>query len=229
VKNFRSLPLNCPLFEGIDRDDLPNLLDCLSARKKRYEKNSFVFMADEPPRFTGVVLSGSVHIIQDDFWGNRGIVSPAGPGELFAEAFPLAGIPRLPVSVRAAEKSEILLLDCKKIGASCPSACAFHARLVKNLLRILAEKNITLIQKMEHLTRRTTREKLLSFLSARARQARSRGFEIPFNRQELADYLSVDRSAMSASLCAMRDDGVLKFRKNRFELLRKNPVKAGGR
>jgi CRP-like cAMP-binding protein len=209
----------CHLFEGIEPSDLPVLLDCLAATRASFEKNSFIFMAGDPARSVGVVLSGRAHILQEDYWGNRSILTWIERGGLFGEAMACAEIPRLPVSVIAAEASDVLLINCGRIVAICPSACPFHARLVKNMVRILANKNVTLTQKIEHLTRRTTREKLLSYLSEQADRAVSDSFEIPFNRQELAEYLSVDRSAMSNELSKMRDENLLRYRRKYFELI----------
>ena len=168
----------------------------------------------------GVVLTGSLHIVQEDFWGRRTILTHIGPGELFGEAFAFAELERLPVSAMAAEDAEVLLLDQRKIMSPCPEACGFHSDLVGNMLRILARKNVGLVQKIAHLTRRSTREKLLSYLSIRAREAGSGSFSIPFNRQELADYLAVDRSALSNELSKMRDEGILEFDRNEFELFK---------
>jgi CRP-like cAMP-binding protein len=209
----------CPLFAGIDESELQALLDCLSASKRHFAKGSFVFMTGENVTAVGVVLSGSVHVLQEDFWGNRTILAHVGPGGLFAEAFSCAEVDKLPVSVIAAEPSDILFIDYKRIATTCSSACTFHTGLIKNMMHILAQKNVQLTQKIEHVTGRTTRAKLLAYLSAQARKAADNIFEIPFSRQELADYLSVDRSAMSNELCKMRDEGILRFHKNRFELL----------
>lgn len=194
------------------------LLDCLSAVERHYEKNSFIFMENDAVTSIGVVLSGKVHIVQEDFWGNRTILAETGPGGLFGEAFSCAETEKLPVSVLAASDADILLIDYRRIITTCSSACIFHTGLIKNMLWILAGKNIMLTQKIEILTKRTTRQKLLSYLSAQAIQAGSHSFEIPFNRQELAEYLSVDRSAMSNELGKMRDEGILSFARNRFEL-----------
>ncbi|AEF85789.1 cyclic nucleotide-binding protein [Treponema primitia ZAS-2] len=222
MKKYLPLLARCPLFKGIAGPDLVSLLECLSARHKKYEKDSFVFMADDEPRFIGVVLSGALHILQDDFWGNRVILARAEPGELFGEAFSCGGVKKLPVSVQAVEKSEVLLIDLTRIITTCSSVCVFHRDLIKNTLQDMARKNIALIKKMEHITRRTTREKLLSYLSSQAQQQGSTVLTIPFKRQELAEYLSVDRSAMSAELGKMQDQGLIRFNKNRFELLQKN-------
>ena len=211
---------NCRLFAGIDGNSLESLLTCLEAVSRVYAREDFIFTAGEKAEYVGIVLTGSVHVLQDDFWGRRMILAHIGPGGLFGEAFSCAGAVALPVSAAAAEPAEIMLIDYRKSVTTCSAACAFHSRLIGNMLGILAEKNILLTKKMEHLSRRTTRGKLLSFLSAQAMQAGSDCVEVPFNRQELADYLCVDRSALSRELGVMQAEGLLRYRKNRFELLR---------
>ncbi len=222
MKNFSQLKLikKCPLFNGLEDDDLAATLACLGVEEKSFPRDAFIFSAGEPLRRMGVLLAGSAHIVRDDFWGKREILARITPGELFAEALACAGIERFPVSVVAMEASEILFIDFKRITRVCPKACTAHSLLLDNMLRILARKNVLLVQKMEHLTRRSTREKLLSYLSAQARQTGENVFSIPFNRQELADYLSVDRSAMSAELSRMREEGILNFTRNEFELFK---------
>lgn len=207
------------LFSGISETDLPALLGCLSAKQAHYEKGRIIFLTGERTRSFGIVLSGQVQIYQEDYYGNRSILGYVGPGGLFAESFACADSKELPVSVQASAESELMFIDCTRIASPCANACAFHARLIRNLLNTIAKKNIALTQKIEFTAKRTTREKLLAYLSAEARRAKSSRFEIPFNRQELADYLAVDRSAMSAELGKLRDDGVLNFNKNQFELL----------
>jgi len=219
MEKYLDVLKKCPLFAGIGESELLTLLDCLSAIERNYDKNNFVFMTDGIVTLIGIVLSGSVHVIREDFWGSRTILARIEPGELFGEAFSCAETEKLPVSVLAAEASDILLIDYRKIITTCSSACTFHTGLIKNMLRILAKKNVMLTQKMEFITQRTTRDKLLAYLSAQARQAGNNTFEIPFNRQELAEYLSVDRSALSNELSKMRDDGILTFRRNHFTLL----------
>lgn len=209
-----------PLFAGISPDELPLLLKCLSVTIRGYGKNEFIFTHGDRVSFIGLVLEGSVQIIRENYWGSRSILSQMGPAELFAEAFSCAGVPTLEVSALAVQPCRILLMDYKKVITTCPSSCGFHSQLVQNMIRILAMKNIMLTQKMGHITMRSTREKVLSYLSARALEAGSGRFAIPFNRQELADYLSVDRSALSAELSKMKDEGILSYHKNQFELFR---------
>ncbi|HZK33728.1 MAG TPA: Crp/Fnr family transcriptional regulator [Bacillota bacterium] len=207
-----------PLLSGISKTDAETLLACLSAKERVYDKNDFIFSAGQQLDSIGLVVAGRVHIVKEDFWGNRTIIEQFASGDLFAEAFTYARVDTIPFSVMAVERTVILFLDHKKIAKLCPVACKFHNRLVENMLRIIAEKNMRLTQKINHLTKRTTREKLLSFLSEHAIRAASNSFNIPFNRQEMADYLSVDRSAMSNELSKMRDEGMIEFNKNLFEL-----------
>jgi CRP-like cAMP-binding protein len=139
---------------------------------------------------------------------------------LFAEAVVCSGMGRIPASVVAREKSEIFFADYKRVVTSCPSSCAFHSKLIRNMLGILARKNIMMSTKLEHITKRTIKEKLLSYLAEQAKRKGSRSFEIPYNRQELADYLSVERSALSAEMSKLKSGGVIDYRKNSFELLK---------
>lgn len=200
-----------PLFRDITPADLASLLDCLDARERAYEKGAWLLRRGEWTDRLGLVLSGTVHILREDFWGSRSIVGLAGPGEIFAESYALAGEP-LEVSVLAASDARVLFLRVETALTGC-------GQLTRNLTALLAEKNLTLTRKMRHMARRTTREKLLSYLSAQALRSGGPEFDIPMDRQQLADYLAVDRSAMSAALGKLRDEGVLEFRKNHFRLL----------
>ena len=202
-----------PLFRNISPADLASLLDCLDARERAYEKGAWLLRRGERTDRLGLVLSGTVHILREDFWGSRSIVGLAGPGEIFAESYALAGEP-LEVSVLAASDARVLFLRVETALTGC-------GQLTRNLTALLAEKNLTLTRKMRHMARRTTREKLLSYLSAQALRSGGAEFDIPMDRQQLADYLAVDRSAMSAALGKLRDEGVLEFRKNHFRLLRR--------
>lgn len=198
-----------PLFRGVPAEELPALLARASARTCAFQKGELLLRRGDVTRRLGLVLEGTVHIIREDFWGNRSIVGLAVPGEVFAESYALAGEP-LEVSVLAAAPGAALFLEADGLT---------DARLTANLLHLLARKNLMLTRKMRHMARRTTRDKLLSYLSAQALAAGSSEFDIPMDRQQLADYLAVDRSAMSAALGKLRDEGVLTFRKNHFRLL----------
>lgn len=206
------------LFRGTSEEELPTLLDCLAPTTREYAKNELILRQGEDVSAVGLVLSGRAQVIEEDFWGNRSILADAWPGDLFAEAYAFLPGERLRVSVVAAEPTSVMLLDSKRMLEVCSSACRFHTRLVQNVLAESARKNLALTRKVSHMSKRSTREKLLSYLSGQALGAGSDAFEIPFNRQQLADYLCVDRSAMSSELCKMRDEGLLVFDKNRFQL-----------
>ena len=220
MKNIFSL-INCPLFAGIKLPELEKLLGCIPNRRKTYKKGNYILSEGDRSVSIGILLSGSAFIVREDFWGNRSILSGIGARDLFAEAFCCAGEKTIPVSVIAAETAEVLFLDYKHITVLCSSACSFHSALIRNLLQITARKNMALVEKIEHLTKRTTRNKLLSYFSEQARLKGSHSFQIPFNRQELADYLAVDHSAMSAELARMKKEGLLDYHKNNIELYAK--------
>lgn len=206
-----------PLFAGLTPAEVESVLSCLSLGVRQLPAHGYLFHAGDPADRMGLVLSGSLHILREDFWGRRAILTRLGPGELFGEAFAL-GAARVSISALAAEDSRLLLLDAERLRAPCPAPCFPHSRLFLNLTLILSEKNIALTEKIFCLTQRTTREKLLFYLSSRAGEVGSSRFSIPFNRQELADYLSVNRSALSEELCRLRDEGLLTFHRNSFEL-----------
>ncbi|NCC86750.1 MAG: Crp/Fnr family transcriptional regulator [Clostridia bacterium] len=219
MKKYFDVLKTLDLFKDIDESELVPLLSCLSAKKAHYEKGQTVFLSGEKIESFGIVLSGQVQVVQDDYYGNRSIFAKIGTGNLFGESFACAETKTLPVSVITTTESDLLFIDCHKLAAPCANACAFHRRLIQNMLNIIAIKNISLTQKIEFTSKRTTREKLMAYISSEASKAKSNQFSIPFNRQELADYLSVERSAMSAELSKLRDDGILNFNKNQFELL----------
>lgn len=219
MEEYFDILKKCGLFAGIDENDLQSLLSCLSAKTVHFVKGSIVFRSGEAISSFGIVLSGQVQIYQDDYFGNRSILGNVGPSGLFGESFAFAEIKELPVSVITPTESELMFIDCGRLASPCVNACSFHSRLIRNLLNIISRKNVTLTQKIEFTSKRTTREKLLSYLSSEAQKSKSGSFSIPYSRQELADYLSVDRSAMSSELGRLRDEGVLSFLKNQFELL----------
>ncbi len=217
----KDLPLSVPipLFRGIHPDEFPRMLRCLHARTTGCRKGEIVLLEGQPVTEVGVVLSGRVQVVKEDFAGTRNILAEFGPGSLFAESYACARSDRLPVTVVSIADGEILWLDYAKIVAARPTECGFHTRLIENMLSILASRNILLSRKIEHISRRTTREKLMAYLSDQAATQGSGEFDIPFNRQELADYLCVDRSALSYELGRMQKEGLIRFRLNHFRLL----------
>lgn len=206
------------LFKGLTCADLAAQLSCLDARYASYEKECFLCRRGEAINRMGMVLSGQVHMIKEDFWGNRTIVGMAQAGELFAETYACLPAAPLEVSVFTPSGCEVLWLDGRKVLRSCDQACAYHARMIENLLLVLANKNLNLTRRVDQLARRTTREKVLAFLSAEAQRSASASFTISFDRQQLADYLCVDRSALSSTLGGLQREGLLQFRKNHFIL-----------
>ncbi|MBQ8885303.1 MAG: Crp/Fnr family transcriptional regulator [Clostridia bacterium] len=219
MQKYLELLKNCPLFLGVNDDELISMLGCLGARVVPFAKRQTLMEEGEQAKELGVVLSGSVQIVQVDYFGNRNILSDVETGELFGEAFACAEVQSVPISVVASEAGEILFIPYARIEAPCANACGFHRQLIHNLLKIVAAKNLLFHQKLGLLSKRTTREKLTAYLLLQAKKNKSNRFSIPFDRQELADYLGVDRSGLSSELGKMRREGVLRCRKNHFELL----------
>lgn len=218
MKDTIALLKNAPIFTGINEQELTSMLGCLEAKTEAFPKGEYLFHTGDRAEAMGLLLSGSAFVIQEDFWGNRNLMTRIGLGQLFAEAFACSPGAVLNVSVVADEPCVVIWLNVRRILTTCPSACAHHTRMIRNLLSDLAGKNLRFNEKLTHMGQRTTRKKLLSYLSAEAQRQGSSSFEIPFSRQQLADYLSVERSAMSAELCRLRDDGVLRFDRNHFVL-----------
>lgn len=219
MEKYLEILRNCPLFYHIGDENLIKMLTCLGAKTDFFDKKYTVFAEGTPAKYIGVVLSGSVQVIQIDYYGNRSILSEIGPAQVFAEAFACAETDALPVTVIANEPSEIMLIDCSHILHTCSNNCAFHQQLIFNLMKDLAEKTITFHQKMEIGSRRTTREKLMAYLMLRAKISSSNSFDIPFDRQELADYLDVDRSGLSVEISKLKKEGIIENFKNHFVLL----------
>ena len=208
------------LFRNIPVGELSGLLNCLRAVRRQYEKGAVLCSAGERTASIGLVLSGSVHIESDDVWGNKSILSSVGPGQVFAETYACLPDEPLMVSVTAAEDTAVLFLHAPHMLAPCTQTCICHAQLIRNLLFVSARKNLELSRRAFHTAPKTIRGRLLSYLSMQAIRAGSDSFSIPFDRQQLADYLGVDRSALSAELGRMRREGLLDFRKNWFHLQR---------
>ncbi|MBR6727502.1 MAG: Crp/Fnr family transcriptional regulator [Clostridia bacterium] len=219
MKKYLETLKKCPLFVGIGDDRLLRMLVCLGARVVEFDRKYTVFAEGSPARQIGIVLSGAVQVVQLDYYGNRSILSELQAPQVFAEAFACAEVDALPVSVIANEPSEIMLIDCGHILHTCENSCGHHQQLIFNLMKDLATKTLLFHQRIEITAKRTTREKLLSYLSLQAKSAGSSRFIIPFDRQELADYLEVDRSGLSAEISKLRREGILTCEKNRFVLL----------
>lgn len=206
------------LFHGNSLEEISEMLACLGAEERRYSKGSVIFHAGQTTRSMGLLLSGRVSVESDDVWGNKSMLDHLGPGHVFGETY--AALPQQPmmVSVVASEPAEVLWLDVGRMLHQCFRQCTHHGRLVANLLAISAHKNLALSRRIFHTAPKTIRGRLLSYLSFQAAQQGRLEFHIPLSRQQLADYLNVDRSALSNELGKMRREGLLEADRNHFIL-----------
>lgn len=219
MQKFLPVLQTCTLFEEIDPGDIPGMLACLNAVTKTFRKNHPIFTEGEPAIYVGIMLSGSAYVEKQDYYGNRSIVGRIRPGQMFAESFACAGVSVLPISVVANEDCTVMLIPCRRITVGCANACSYHSQMIFNLLKAVAVRNLEFHQKLEITANRTTREKLMAYLLSQAKEHGSNTFTIAYDRQALADYLGVDRSAMSAEISKLRSDGILLSERNRFTLL----------
>ena len=210
-----------PLFYGINDDELYTLLKCVAAQQMIYENGEYIFRMGESVDRVMVLLSGSAVVFQETFWGEPEVLYQIEEGEAFGESYSCARTAVLPVNVVAMGECQVVFLSYQRMITFCSLACDFHTRMIHNLLRMVSERSVRLEDKLEHVSRKTTRDKLLSYLSKEAMVQGSKSFDIPHNRQELAQYLCVDRSAMSSELGKMKKEGILDFQKNHFTLFDK--------
>ena len=219
MKEILPLLKNIALFDGIHEDELLHLLSCLNAKVADYKKGGFVWLQGDSNYRVGIVLAGKVHITKEDVMGNRSLIASIEAPSIFGESMVSSEAESSPVSVQAAADSKIMLIDFARLVKSCSSACEFHSRLVQNMMKIIARKNIYLNEKISYLKRTTTRQKLAAYLLAHMESRSSMRLTIPLSREELADYLGVNRSALSRELSFMKRDGLIDYRKNNFEIL----------
>ena len=219
MKKYVHILKKTQMFSGVMDTEIASMLSCLGARLYDYKKGEYVLRRGEHISDIMVLVEGNLHIQKDDYWGSRSVLGHIDVGEMFGEAYVAPESGAILNDVVAVEDSTVIFFDVKRIITTCPSACRFHALVVQNMFFAISEKNRKLVQKLGHMSKRTTREKLISYLSEEANRRSSASFTIPFNRQQLADFLSVDRSAMSNELCKMRDEGLIEFEKNKFRLL----------
>lgn len=218
MKEMLSVLRTSGIFSGISEEETEKMLHCLEVRPETFQKDEYILLAGDRVEAFGLVITGKVLIIQEDFWGNRNILAAVGAGHCFAETFACSPGAVLNVSVMAQTNVQVLFLNVKRILTTCPSTCSHHSRMIRNLLSELAEKNLRLNEKITHLGQRSRRAKILSYLSAEVQRHGSAEFDIAFSRQQLADYLSVDRSGLSLELSRMQEEGLLEYRKNHFVL-----------
>lgn len=217
----RDLPLSIssPLFAGIGPEDLQTMLSCIGYSVCSYPKGSVIAPEDEPIRRIGILLSGTVDMVKEDLWGNKTTILRLHRDELFGETFACGEDDRSPVTFFASEDARILFLPFRKVMHTCSRSCVFHRQLVENMVRVIAEKNRELLRKVEVVSKKALREKILAYLSIQSQQQGSRYFTLPLNRTELADYLCADRSAVSRELSAMRAEGLIDFDRSLFRIL----------
>lgn len=218
MKKYIPVLMKTKIFAGLSEEEISSMLSCLNTQLKTYKKGEYVLRQGNTLNHIAVLVEGGLLIQKDDYWGNRSILSEIGIGEMFGEAYTGSNNPLLN-DVIAVTDSCVFFFDLSKILTSCSNSCRFHSLVIENMFFTLCEKNRQLVQKLSHITKRSTKEKLISYLSEEAKKQKSNDFDIPFNRQQLADFLSVDRSAMSNELCKMRNAGLIQFNKNHFKLL----------
>ncbi|MBQ7096843.1 MAG: Crp/Fnr family transcriptional regulator [Clostridia bacterium] len=219
MKKYISVLKRTQLFSGVGEDEILSMLSCLTAKTGSYKKGQYILHQGEYSGNIFVLVEGKVHIQRDDYWGNRSILGQISVGEMFGESYVAPESGALLNDVVAVEDSVVMMFDVKRILTTCSSACRFHSLLIQNVFFAISEKNKKLVQKLDHMSKRTTREKLMSYLSEESKRQNNSKIAIPFNRQQLADFLAVDRSAMSNELCKMRNEGLIEFKKNLFTLL----------
>ena len=218
MKKYISVLKNSKLFHGTKESDIYSILNCFQAKVLHYKKGEYIIRHGDVINNIMILLDGCLCIQRDDYWGNRSIVNIVNIGEIFGEAYTAHDSKPILNDVTAIKDSSVIFLNINKVLNICSSSCQFHSYIIQNLYFAVSEKNQLLVQKLGYMSKRTTREKLISYLSDQAKIQGSNSFTIPMNRQQLADFLSVDRSAMSKELCKMRDEGLIVFNKNKFIL-----------
>lgn len=219
MKQYMEILKKSTLFENIEENQLNAMLSCLGGRLQSYHKNEIIVAEGEAAKYVGIVLNGEVQIVGNDYYGNRSIVTNVEPSQLFGETFACGGVETMPLDVIASKETEVLLIDCRRIVTSCCNACSFHSQMVFNLMKVMAVKNLMFYQKVEITSKRTTREKLMTYLYFQAKKSGSKSFYIPYDRQGLADFLEVERSGLSSEIGKLQREGVFENKKNYFKLL----------
>ena len=219
MKKYFEILRKCPLFNQIEDENLLRMLSCFGAKVEFFDRKYTIFAEGTRAKHIGIVLSGSAQVIQVDYYGNRSILLGVEPSEMFGEAFACAEVQSMPVAVIASEPCEVMLIDCNHILHTCSNNCGFHQHIIFNLMKNLATKNVLFQQKIEITSKRSTREKLMTYLMLQAKKMKSSSFDIQFDRQELADYLEVDRSGLSAEISKLRKEGIIENHRKHFTLL----------
>lgn len=208
-----------PIFSGIRPENLSPMLQCLGSFHKQYHKNEIIFLESQEVKLVGVVLSGVVHMVKEDVDGGKTLLVCSKEGDLFGETFACGNLINSYVSFKAVTPCSILFLPFYKVIHSCKMTCTFHHRLIENMVGLISDKNIQLMSKIEVISKKSLRDKILTYLYLQAEQQKARHFTIPLGRLELADYLCADRSALTRELTLMERDGIIRYEKNTVELL----------
>ncbi len=219
VKDHLKTLAPMPLFKGIQQEELHAVLGCLGAFLKEFQKDEIIYLRDDKILYVGVVLSGSVQMIREDVWGNKALLINMGKGELFGETFVCGGIRNRLVSFVAGSKTTVLFAPFDRVFSSCAQSCCFHRQLIENMVAAIAEKNVTLMEKVDIISKRTLREKIIEYLTLQAQYQGAMAFEIPLGRIQLAEYLHADRSALTRELNLMAEEGLIRFNRNHFTIL----------
>ena len=211
--------VHSPLFDGINPEDRKTMLGCIGYHISTFKKGDIVAFEEEHIKHIGIVLFGSVDMVKEDLWGNKTMLVRMRKDELFGETFACGEDPLSVVTFVVSEDAKILFMPFSRVMHSCTMACEFHHRLIENMVKVIANKNRDLMQNVDVVSKRTIREKLLAYLSIQAQRQNARYFEIPMGRVELAEYLCIDRSALTRELVKMKEDGLIDYDKNCFRIL----------
>ena len=211
--------LNAPLFAGIKNEDMGAMLHCIGYHISSFSRGEIIAFEGDHLKHIGIVLSGRVDMVKEDLWGNKTMLLRMGRNEIFGETFACGDDSLSTVTFLVSEDATVMFMPFSRVMHSCTMACGFHHRLIENMVRVIAGKNRELMQKLDVVSKRTIREKLLAYLSIQAQQQRQRYFEIPLGRVELAEYLCVDRSALTRELAKMKEDGLIDYDRNHFRIL----------
>ncbi|WP_101696939.1 Crp/Fnr family transcriptional regulator [Clostridium minihomine] len=218
MKQYLPVLQSVPLFQGISGEDCEKIISCLGASVKTHPKNQILLLAGEPVDFIGIILDGRVQVTKEDMLGNRSIMAEFSAGEIFGESLACAGVGQSPVTVVSVSGCTVMRLAIDKILSPCTALCDYHSRLIQNMVHLLAQKNVYLNRKMEILSQKSIREKVLAYLNELAKRQATMDPVIPFSREELADFLCVNRSALSKELGKMQEENLIRFHRNRFSL-----------
>lgn len=210
---------NTPIFEGFTKEQIDSAIEKLNGRRKHYSKEELIYMEGDFINEMGIVMEGSVRIEKIDYQGNRNIISNVEKGAIFGEAYALMTGHPLMIDVAAGKDCEILFLNLRNLMSEDVMACDWYPVCIMNLLKNANMKNMELTGRSLHTSSKHVRDRVMSYLTAISNHVQSREFDIPFNRQQMADYLGLDRSALSKGLCRMRDEGMIEFRKNHFRII----------